>query len=417
MARCIHKLSDRFVATVDRRGKYGDGGGLWLQVSAFGTKSWIYRFMLHRKAREMGLGSLKGYSLDDAREKAKDCERLVRRGIDPIEARESTDRETAEEEEKNKPFRQWAAAYIVDHKADWANDKHAAQWESTLETYAYPVLGDMSVDEIRTGHVLKCLRPIWSTIPVTAHRLRGRIESILAYAYATNDLKDRSNPAAWEKHLASVLRAPTKIKKTKHHPALHYDSVGPLLVALRLEPSVVGLALEFQLLTGVRASEVTLATWKEIDLDKKMWTIPAERTKSKVEHLVPLSDGAIDILDVVDVRDEIGMADSGDRLVFSQGSRNERISSSNLLKLLDTLGYADITDHGFRATLKTWATECTKYPEEVSEMALGHTIPDKVKRAYQRGKLYEKRSCLMNDWASYCATAESNPGDGPPRIM
>ncbi len=407
MARGLEKLSARFVSTVDRRGKYGDGGGLWLQVSAFETKSWLFRFMLDGRSREMGLGSVQNVSLKKARKKAEKCRELLADGIDPIEHRKVEKQREEVEKAKKKTFAECAELYIASHESSWKNEKHKKQWSSTLEKYAFPVIGDMDVAEISSRDVLNCIVPLWNEIPTTAFRLRGRIESILDYATVW-EFRNGDNPARWRDFLQMALPAPTKVRPVKHHPAVHFDGMAEAMAALRSNASVSALALEFQILTGTRSGEVRGARWKEFDLENGVWTIPEERMKSGKVHRVPLSDAALDILDVLDIRDAFGgAARCRNRFVFPGRRKGKPLSNSALLKVMRDLGYEDETPHGFRSSLRDWISERTEYPNEVGEQVLAHAIPSKVEAAYRRGELFEKRTHVMADWADHCAGVKS----------
>lgn len=412
MARVDLKLQPRFVDTIFRRGKYGDGRGLWLQVAAGGTKSWIFRFMLNGRAREMGLGSLEDVSLKEARDAARRCRQTLRAGLDPIEERARLKRESESKKAKQKTFRECGDAYINSRRKRWGNAKHAAQWQNTLETYAYPTLGKLNVNDIDdVDLILKCIEPIWWSTPTTANRVRSRIEKILTWARVKGYReKGKENPAKWDDNLEEILPPPSEVQPVEHRPAIDYRDIGLLMQKLRRIPTISALALDFVFLTSVRVGEAVSARWKEFDLDAGMWTIPAERMKgrkgNRKPHEVPLSPGALDILDALAVWLFDDVPDPED-FVFPGQRQGRPISGAALLKLLDDMGFGAITVHGGRATFRTWATDCTTYPKEVPEKCLAHTIPDKVEAAYRRGELYEKRSHLMGDWYRYCAASQS----------
>lgn len=404
MARSINRLSARMVASVTERGYYADGGGLYLQISVYGTKSWLFRFTLAGKAREMGLGALHTVSLADAREEAGKCRALVRNGADPIELRKAERLKVLAEAAKSMTFKECADAFIQAHEAGWKNAKHASQWRNTLTTYAYPVFGELPVTAIDTGLVLKVLEPIWTTKTETASRLRGRIESVLDWATARKH-RNGENPARWKGHLDKLLPAPSKVQKVEHHAALPYDEMGGFLALLRAQESISARGLEFQILTAARTGEVIGARWDEIDMAKKVWTVPAERMKAGKEHRVPLSNAALKVLT------EMERVRSGD-FVFPGAKEKRPLSGMAFLMLMRRMKRADLTAHGFRSTFRDWAAERTAYPREVAEMALAHTIADKVEAAYRRGDLFEKRARLMQDWAEFCAIVPTEAAGG-----
>ena len=271
MARSINRLSPRTVASVASRGYYADGGGLYLQVSAYGTKSWLFRFTLAGKAREMGLGAVHTVSLADARQEAERCRKLIRDGVDPIEVRKSNKQAALAAAAKNKPFRECAEDYIRSHEVGWSNAKHAAQWTSTLEAYVYPIMGGLSVAAIDTGLVMKVLEPIWATKTETAGRVLGRIESILDWA-KTRGFRQGENPARLKGHLENLLPNRSKVRAVKHLAALPFDEVGAFMTALRATDGISARGLEFQILTATRPGETYGASWSEVDLDKRIWT-------------------------------------------------------------------------------------------------------------------------------------------------
>jgi integrase len=372
---------------------YGDGGGLWLQVTGRGAKSWIFRFTLRGKARAMGLGSANTFSLAEARDKALICRKLCAEGIDPIETRRERRQEAAVEAAKAVTFRTCAEGYIEAHKAGWRNDKHAAQWTSTLETYAYPVFGDLPVQAIDTGLVLKALETIWTTKPETASRVRGRVEAILDWA-ATRGYRRCENPARWKGHLQNLLPKRSKVRKVEHHAALPFKEVPAFMKAVAAQPGIAAKLMVFTILTAARTGEALGARWSEIDLEAGIWTVPAERMKAGLEHRVPLSAAALAIL--------AEQRNLDDTFVFPGGRRGKPLSNMAMLVLLRRMERGDLTVHGFRSSFRDWASETTHFPSEVVEMALAHTVESKVERAYRRGDLFEKRRELMAAWGSFC---------------
>jgi integrase len=394
--RTLHRLSPRRIATERKRGRYADGGGLYLQVSEQGTKSWLFRFAQGGKARQMGLGAVHTISLPEAREAALMCRKQLHEGIDPIEARNRGRASQRLQDASAKTFKDCAEAYIKSHKPGWRNAKHAAQWTSTLETYAFPVIGSLPVQAVDTPLVLKVLEPIWQVKTETASRVRGRIEAILDWATVGN-YRNGENPARWKGHLAIMLPAKSTVNKVKHHAALPYDEIGAFMEQLAERDSVSARGLEFQILTAARTGEVMGTTWAEIDLDKAVWTISPDRMKTENEHRVPLSEKAVVIL-----REMQDAAVS--EFVFPGAQANKPLSNMAFLQLLKRMGRGDLTAHGFRSTFRDWAAERTVFPREVAEMALAHTIGDKVEAAYRRGDLFAKRRKMMDAWADYCGT-------------
>ena len=395
MARKINQLSAAQVAKETRPGRYGDGGGLWLQVSQFGTKAWIFRFMLNGRARQMGLGSVDTFSLKEARERARLARQQLADGVDPIEARNERKAAARAEDSKRVTFADAAALYIKAHAPGWRNAKHADQWANTLDTYAKPVIGDLSVADIDTGHVMKILEPIWSEKPETASRVRGRVEAVLDWARARH-YRTGDNPARWKGHLDHLLPAKAKVAKVRHMPALPYAELPAFMGRLADMESVSARALEFTILTAVRTNETIGARWSEIDLTTKTWTIPADRMKADREHRVPLCDRALDILASLPRED-------GNDHVFIGGRKGRGLSNMAMLELLRGMdGVSGVTVHGFRSTFRDWAAESTNFPREIAEAALAHVLKDKTESAYQRGDLLEKRRRLMSAWDGYC---------------
>jgi integrase len=400
MAREMGRLSALAVKRESRPGMLHDGGGLYLQVTAAGAKSWIYRFMLNGRAREMGLGPLHTISLSEARARAAEYRRQRLDGIDPIEVRKAKRDEAKLEAATSMTFDACTAAYIEAHEASWRNAKHRQQWRNTLEAYARPVIGALPVQVIDLTLVMKVLEPIWHTKPETAARLRGRIEVILDWA-TVRGYRKGENPARWRGHLDKLLPSRNKVQKVEHHAALPYREIADFMAKLREQKGVAAQALEFLILTAARTGEVIGARWEEFDLKERIWTVPAGRMKASREHRVPLSDRAEEIVQ--------GLAEArvGD-FVFPGGKPTNPLSNMAMLKLLQRMGRADLTAHGFRSTFRDWAAEQTSYPHEVAEMALAHTVGDKVEAAYRRGDLFEKRQQLMADWAGWCDRKSSS---------
>ena len=397
MGRQIERLTAKGVKHKCKAGYHADGVGLYLQVSRSGSKSWILRYMRLGRAREMGLGSLNAFSLEEARSKAAQQRKLLAEGIDPIEAREARRRELALEDARGITFDQCAERYIESHKVGWRNAKHAAQWAATLRTYASPVFGTLPVQAIDTGLVTKALEPIWRTKTETATRVRGRIESVLDWA-KVRGYRAGENPARWRGHLDKLLPKRSKVARVKHHPALPYAEIGTFMRELRAREGVAPKALEFIIVTAARVSEAVNALWDEIDWQHKLWTVPAERMKAGRAHRVPLSEAAVKLLKALKEKRQSDYIFPGWRV-------NEALTGAACLKLLDDMKRGELTVHGFRSTFRDWCAEQTNYPREIAEAALAHVLESKTEAAYQRGDLLERRRGLMQRWSDYCARA------------
>lgn len=404
MPRKLHNALTPLEVRNAKPGRHADGGGLHLLVKENGARSWVYRFMLKGKARDMGLGAASGpeaISLSAARDKADALRMKVKAGIDPLAER---NREAAEELAAAQAamiagitFKAVAEDYIAANEDSWRNAKHRQQWQNTLATYVYPVIGSLPVADIGTGHVLKILEPIWKAKAETASRVRGRMETILDAAKARG-YRDGENPARWRGHIAQILPARTRLTRG-HHKALAYEKIPEFVAKLREREATAALALEFSILTAARTGEVIGATWKEVDLDRAHWTIPAKRMKAGKEHRVPLSPRAVEILKAVQPLNKLDRADAP---IFpsTKGGSLSGMAMSMLLRRMKV----DVTVHGFRSGFRDWSAECTGYAHEVCEMALAHVIGNKAEVAYRRGDLFEKRRRLMADWATYCAS-------------
>jgi integrase len=397
MSRTIGKLTALKVDKAKRAGMYGDGGGLYLRVTDDGAKNWVFRFMLNGRPRWMGMGPLHTVNLVEARKRASEHRLRRHDGIDPIEARRAERLQARLDAAKAVIFKECAENYIKAHRAGWRNVKHGAQWEATLATYAEPIM-KLSVQAIDTTLVLKCLESIWTTKPETAGRVRGRIEAILDWA-KVRGYRTGENPARWRGHLDKLLPARGKVRKIEHHAALPYAELPGFLVALREQQGIAARALEFTILTAARTGETIFARWSEFDLLNKTWTVPAGRMKAGKEHRVPLSSGALAILEEVQAHRH---ADDG--FVFPGGKLGKPLSNMAFLMLLRRMGRDDLTAHGFRSSFRDWAAERTNFPAEVAEMALAHMVSDKTVAAYNRSDLFERRRRLMQQWATFCTT-------------
>lgn len=384
----------------------GDPPGLYLLVSG-GGRSWILRYSFGGRRRDFGLGSCVDLTLAEARQKAKEARKLVLEGIDPIEAKKSKRAADRAAVSSAMTFRQCVTGYIDSHGDGWKNAKHRAQWQSTLETYAGPIMGDLNVATIELPHVLKVLEPIWKEKTETASRLRGRIESVLAWA-TVRGYRSGDNPARWKGHLDQLLPKPSKVAKVEHHAALPFAEIGSFMADLRKHAGTSARALEFAILTAARSGEVRGARWAEIDMDAAIWIIPAERIKTEKEHRIPLSAPALELLKALPTM-------AGTDLVFPGAKEGKPLSDMALTAVLRRMKRSDLTAHGMRSTFRDWAGERTAYAREVIEHALAHQLKDKAEAAYARGTLFDKRRRLMEDWSKFCGTVATEASVTPIR--
>lgn len=393
----LNRLTAIKVAKLKKRGRYGDGGGLWLQVSEAGTKAWLFRYKRGGRARQMGLGPIHTISLAEARAKAQEARKLLLEGKDPIDEKRAVAASFRARTAGVVTFRECAERYIAAHADSWKHAAHRRQWPQTLADYVYPKFGDLSVAVIDVGLVLKALEPIWKIKPETAARVRMRIETVLNWATARG-YRTGDNPARWNGNLKELLPPRKRVQTVKHHPALPYVEIGAFMTALRERTGSAARALEFAILTACRTGEAIGARWEEIDLKNALWTIPGERMKAGRPHRVPLSKRAMKIL---------GSLPRDGEYVFIGARSGAPLSNMAMLNQLDRMGRKDITVHGFRSTFNDWAAERTAYPREVVEMALAHVVGDKTEAAYRRGDLFDKRRRLAEDWSGYCDKTEA----------
>jgi integrase len=390
MAQTINQLTALKTQKLKAPGYHADGGGLHLQVTEAGGKSWIFTYRFAGRAREMGLGSLQRVSLAEAREERDKCNRLLREHVDPIEHRRKKKAAAILKAHGTITFAEAIDKYLVAHRAEWS-PKHFKQWQQTLTQYAVPELGRLMVADIATAHVVRVLEPIWPT--VNAERLRARIESVLNYAATHGYRQQGDNPARWRGHLDHLLAKPSRSRKRVHHAALPYAEMPELMAKLRKQQGAAARALEFCILCAARTNEVRRAMPAEIDHANRTWIVPADRTKTRKEHRVPLSARALELT---------GM---GDGAFLFPGTTAKTIDSMAMRRMLERLGYGHVSVHGTaRSTFRDWAAETTGYPNHVVEMALAHAIGDKVEASYRRGDLYTKRIRLMDDWERFCAS-------------
>jgi len=398
--RTLNRLSTVKVARLNHKGMHADGGGLYLRISESGTKGWIFRFGENSRLHDMGLGPAHTISLARARELARECRELRLQSIDPIAHRRASLAARRASEARAMTFKQCAEAYMASHEDAWRNARHREQWRRSLMMYVYPVFGELSVAAIDIGLVMKVIEPLWKTKTETGSRVRGRIESILDWA-RVRGFRSGENPARWRGHLDHLLPARSKLRRVKHFAALPYAEIGGFMAALRQQTSMGARALEFTILAAARTGEIIGATWDEIDLAARTWTIPGSRMKGGKEHKVPLSAAATAVLkDMAAIRHS--------EFVFPGARGGRPLSAMAMAMSLRRMRRDDLTTHGFRSTFRDWASERTSFPREVAEMALAHAIPSAVEAAYRRGDLFEKRRRLMEAWADFC----TNPPAG-----
>lgn len=406
------KLTAKQIENLTTPGTYEDGDGLRLLIKPNGKKYWVLRFQLAGKRREMGLGTYPAVGLKEARQNSSDKRRLLRDGVDPLQARddERTAQQAAEQQRKSKSitFKDVSDDYIEAHRSGWKNVKHAQQWTNTLATYAAPIIGDLATSQITTEHLLEILKPIWASKAETASRVRNRIELVLDAAKARG-LRDGENPARWRGHLDKLLPPSSKAKRTQNHPALPYSELSRFMLALNSVEGLSANALKMTILTACRTSEVLDADWSEVDLKAKLWSIPAARMKAGKVHSVPLSEPLIALLE--------GLPRiTGSSLLFPGTRKGRPISNMAMLMTLRRMDQKDLEDggkgwrdsnyrvitaHGFRSTFRDWAAECTHHAREVCEMALAHVVANGAEAAYWRSDLLEKRRSLMTEWANF----------------
>lgn len=393
MPKVAQELTPLAVSKLTKPGTHAVGGvaGLALRVYPEGQRAWVLRTMVAGKRREFGLGGYPSVLLSSAKDRARATLDKIFSGLDPVEEKQRQRSALRAAKAKAVSFSKVAEQYIAQHEAGWKNPKHAAQWVTTLSTYAFPVFGSVTVASVDTPLVLKVLEPIWTKKTETASRLRGRIEVILDYATAKG-LRDGPNPARWKGHLALTLPARRKVAPVQHHAAIPVLEMPAFMSQLRDMDGVSARALEFLTLTTARSGEVRGMTWGEVDLINKLWTVPASRMKAKKEHRVPLSDAALLILESIKRVNAVN-------LVFP-GTRGGALSDMSLTAVMRRMG-VEAVPHGLRSSFRNWSAEMTSYPNEVAEMALAHTVSSATEAAYRRGDLLEKRRPMMIDWADF----------------
>lgn len=393
------ELSALVVGRIKDNGLHAVGGvpGLYLLVKQDGAaRSWVLRYSLHGKRREMGLGSFDDVTLAEARAKARAARKQLADGIDPIDERNQALARRKAEAAARTTFAEAAASYIEAHTPTWRNQKHIAQWSATFETYAYPVIGAMPVGDIQTMHVLEVLRPIWATKTATATRLRGRIEQVLSSATVAGYRKGE-NPARWRGHLDQLLPKPSKIAEVEHHPAMPIDDTPAYFARLMGSSGIASKALAFKILTAVRSQSIRFATWSEVDLGNGVWTIPADHMKSGEEFRVPLSSHAIKLLRGLPVFEGVDLIFPAPRMGVMTDMAMTAVMRRHGLEAVP---------HGFRSTFRDWCGDRTHFPRDLVELALAHELENKTEAAYRRGDALERRREVMQAWADFVL-----PGD------
>jgi integrase len=427
----IDLLSAAKVRSVKKPGYYLDGRGLYLQVRGETSKSWLLKYSIDKRPRAMGLGSALDFSLADARERRDELRKLIKRGVDPLDQKAADKQAKKVEAAKAITFRAAAERLIASKRHGWKNAKHASQWAATLETYAFPVIGDLPVQAVDTGLVMKILDPIWSTKTETASRVRGRIESVINSAKAYGEYVGE-NPARWKGNLDHTLAKTSDVAKVQNQAALAYAELPAFMIDLRARDGIAAAALEFQILTASRPGNVLGARWSEIDLNAEFevedkhgksttiiipaWTIAGENMKGKKDHKVPLSAAALDVLarmEKIRTGEFVFFAGDGDKPLSdaATGALIDRMNGARKLAVLpkwcDPATGKAVVPHGFRSTFRTWAGDKTNFPRELLEKALAHLVGDETERAYDRGDLFEKRKTLMDAWAAFATREHS----------
>ncbi|MEA1081980.1 tyrosine-type recombinase/integrase [Marinobacter qingdaonensis] len=408
--RLSHRVDPKSGKAIEVRYPVGGVSGLLLKVTPSGSKLWILRTKIGIKRRDVGLGPYPEISLAQAREKAREVKEKIREGVDPLEEKRALKRALLAEQISTLTFVAAMDEYIKMKEKEFKNPRQAQQWKNSLNTYAVPHIGKVPVREIELSHIKLVLDPIWETKTETANRVRARIENILGWC-AIHGYRSNDNPARWQGYLDEVYPSPEKIKKKNHHSALPVEQMPEFMTDLQKRTGTAARALEFLILTAARTNEVIGdkrigkpgVTWQEVDLKRKLWTVPADRMKSGKEHRVPLTDAAVKLLESM----ELGKPEA---LIFP-GPKGD-IPSNNFLSALLKRMDQKVTAHGFRSTFKDWAREHTAYADEVSELALAHVNSDATRAAYARSELIDKRRLLMADWAQFCLHGETKKESG-----
>ena len=395
MPRKAKELSILSIKRLTKKGRYAVGGvaGLNILVNENGAKSWLLRAIVGSKRKDIGLGGYPDVSLAEAKERAREARLLIRNGIDPVLKRKEAKAALIKSQLGGLTFAEATEKYINLNKSKWKTLKYTETWASSIKTYAYPVIGQFPIRDIELQHIVSILEPIWTAKTETASRLRGRLENVFDWAIVSK-YRTSENPARWKGYLDKVLPSPHKIATVSHHKSMPIDQVSAFIQQISKTNAIASKALTFLILTATRSNEVRGATWDEIDFEKMVWTIPAKRMKAGKEHRIPLAPQAVEILQ------SVPRLSSEQNLIFPS-PYGGKLSDVTLLAVMRRLNI-DAVPHGFRSTFRDWVAEHTSYPNHVAEMALAHTISNKVEAAYRRGDLFDKRREMMNDWARFC---------------
>ena len=382
------QLTDIVIKKLNQAGRYTDDQtkGLHLWVKAPNKKYWNFRYTMQNQRAALSIGAYPNVGLRQARERAIEARNLINKGVDPSKAKKTSKK--AHVLVPAVMFDEFALDYIETMRPKWRNQKHGDQWIATVKNYAFPVIGNMKLEEIETEHILSILTPIWQNKSETAVRLRGRLERIISAAI-TRGMRTAPNPAIWKGHLENLL--PTQRASNKHHQAMPYNEIPSFMEKLRNTDGLSALALEFTVLNASRTGEVLLGLREEVT--GNVWTIPGQRMKAGQQHQVPLCKRSIEILETAKSLDHDSV------YLFSKNGKN--LSNMAMLMMLRRIR-TGLTVHGFRSSFRDWVSEETEHSPEVAEMALAHSIGNKVEKAYRRGKLLERRRSLMQDWESFC---------------
>jgi integrase len=403
----VKRISHSGEGTLTQHHAVGGVAGLLIQVTPSGAKSWKLRTTIAGRRRNMGLGSYPTVSLAQARERAREALDAIWHGKDPIEERRASTAALAAAQARSLTFAAAVDRFLEVKLSEFSNPKHQKQWRSTLETYANPVIGDRAVSEIDVHDIRRVLEPIWQTKTETASRVRGRIESVLAWATVAGH-RDGDNPARWRGNLDALLPKPTKVARRGNWPALSLDDAPTWFADLRSRPGIATRGLEFLVLTAARSGEVRGATWSEIDLSARLWTIPAARMKARREHRVPLTEEVVRLLEEVprfEGSPFVFPAPRGGQLSdMALQAAMRRIHEARAGGYLDPRSGRPAVVHGLRSTFRDWTAERTEYPRDMAEIALAHTVGSEVERAYRRGDMREKRRGMMAAWQAFLAS-------------
>jgi integrase len=393
--RTLHRLNAIKVRSLKASGLHEDGGGLRLVVSDTGSKRWVMRISVNGNRHQFGLGSYPSVSLERARERAAEIRRARSEGRNVVAERRGGRRGAI-------TFREAFERYFRSKEPTLSNAKHRAQWRTTMATYVFPIIGQRAVADVQPEEVLKIVMPIWRTKPETAGRVLQRIDAVLHFAIA-NNWRERASACIGARQVLGSRRKSTD----RHYRFLPYPEAPGLMARLRaMNPSPARLCLQWTILTACRSGEARLARWNEINEETSTWIVPPERMKARRAHAVPLSPECMDVLS------KARLSGRGSELIFAGAKRNRPLSDMALTKLLRDMGLAErATVHGFRSTFKVWAAEVAKVRDEVSEAALAHVIPNKVRAAYLRTDFLEERRKLMADWARYVGWQHELPSE------